>query len=75
MRKRARQGESGEPRGTATRILDAAGRIVQAPAARAELAAQGIEATGYAQRQFQTQVAAEYERYAQIVKAVGIKAE
>jgi tripartite-type tricarboxylate transporter receptor subunit TctC len=52
-----------------------AGRIVQAPAVRSELAAQGIEATGYAQRQFQTLVSAEYERYAQIVKAVGIKAE
>jgi tripartite-type tricarboxylate transporter receptor subunit TctC len=48
---------------------------VRTPAARADLAAQGIEATGFAQRQFQGQVAAEYERYAQIVKANGIKAE
>lgn len=60
-------------------MLDAiaadAGRIVQAPAIRTELAAQGIEATGYPQRQFQARVSAEYERYAQIVKAVGIKPE
>lgn len=67
------------PAHTPQPVLDAialeAGRIVQTPAARAELAAQGIEATGYAQQKFQTQVASEYERYAQIVKAVGIKAE
>ncbi|CAA2107285.1 Bug family tripartite tricarboxylate transporter substrate binding protein [Variovorax paradoxus] len=67
------------PARTPQPVLDAiaadAGRIVQAPATRSELAAQGIEATGYPQRQFQASVAAEYERYAQIVKAVGIKAE
>ncbi|MGJ7570258.1 Bug family tripartite tricarboxylate transporter substrate binding protein [Variovorax sp. RB2P76] len=67
------------PARTPQPVIDAigadAGRIVQAPALRTELAAQGIEATGYPQRQFQTLVSAEYERYAQIVKAVGIKAE
>ncbi|MBS80918.1 tripartite tricarboxylate transporter substrate binding protein [Variovorax sp.] len=67
------------PAGTPQPVVDAiaqeAGRIVRTPAARADLAAQGIEATGFAQRQFQGQVAAEYERYAQIVKANGIKAE
>ncbi len=52
-----------------------AGHIVQSPAVRTEWAAQGIEATGQPQREFQKQVAAEYGRYAQIVKAVGIKAE
>ena len=67
------------PANTPQPVVDAiaqeAGRIVRTPAARADLAAQGIEATGFAQRQFQGQVAAEYERYAQIVKANGIKAE
>ena len=51
------------------------GRLIQTPEARSTLAAQGIESTGFAQRQFQQQVAAEYERYARIVKLVGIKAE
>ncbi len=67
------------PAGTPQPVLDEiaaeAARIVQAPGARAELAAQGIEATGHPQRQFQQQVASEYQRYGQIVKAVGIKAE
>lgn len=67
------------PVGTPQAVVDAvaadAGRIVQTPAARAELAAQGIEATGHPQHQFRREVASEYERYAQIVKAVGIKAE
>jgi tripartite-type tricarboxylate transporter receptor subunit TctC len=67
------------PAGTPQPVLDTiardAGRVVQSPEARAELAAQGIEATGHPQRQFQQDVASEYERYAQIVKAVGIKAE
>jgi tripartite-type tricarboxylate transporter receptor subunit TctC len=52
-----------------------AGRIVESPQVRAELAAQGIDATGFPQRRFQQQVSAEYARYAQIVKAVGIKPE
>ncbi len=67
------------PAGTPQAVLDTvaadAGRLVQAPAARAELAAQGIEATGFPQQQFQRLVTAEYARYAQIVKATGIKAE
>ena len=64
------------PAHTPQPVLDAiaadAGRIVQSPAARAELAAQGIEATGFPQRQFQHLVATEYDRYARIVKASGI---
>ncbi|MES2610182.1 MAG: tripartite tricarboxylate transporter substrate-binding protein [Pseudomonadota bacterium] len=67
------------PANTPQAVLDTiaadAGRIVQTPAARAELAAQGIDATGTPQQQFQRQVAAEYGRYAQIVKTAGIKAE
>ena len=67
------------PARTPQPVLDAiaadAGRIVQTPAARADLALQGIEATGFPQRQFQQLVSAEYERYSQIVKATGIKAE
>lgn len=67
------------PAGTPQAVIDTvaadAGRLVQAPAARAELAAQGIEATGFPQQQFQRLVTAEYARYAQIVKATGIKAE
>jgi hypothetical protein len=41
--------------------------ILRTPAVRAELAAQGIESTGELQPKFARQVAAEYERYAQIV--------
>ncbi len=67
------------PANTPQPVLDTiaadAGRIIQTPAARAELAAQGIDATGTPQQQFQRQVAAEYGRYAQIVKTAGIKAE
>lgn len=67
------------PANTPQPVLDAiaadAARIVQTPAARAELAAQGIDATGTSQQQFQRQVAAEYGRYAQLVKTAGIKAE
>lgn len=67
------------PANTPQPVLDTiaadAARIVQTPAARAELAAQGIDATGTPQQQFQRQVAAEYGRYAQIVKTAGIKAE
>jgi tripartite-type tricarboxylate transporter receptor subunit TctC len=63
------------PQAVIDTIAADAGRLVQMPTARAELAAQGIETTGFAQQQFQRQVAAEYERYAQIVKATGIKAE
>ena len=67
------------PANTPQPVLDAiaadAARIVQTPAARAELAAQGIDATGTPQQQFQRQVAAEYGRYAQLAKTAGIKAE
>lgn len=67
------------PANTPQAVIDTiaadAGRLVQTPAARADLAAQGIEATGFPQRQFQRLVSAEYERYAQIVKATGLRAE
>ncbi|CAN7398094.1 ABC transporter substrate-binding protein [Acidovorax sp. Leaf76] len=67
------------PANTPQPVLDTiaadVGRIVQTPAARAELAAQGIDATGYPQQQFQRQVTAEYVRYGQIVKTAGIKIE
>lgn len=67
------------PARTPQAVVDAIGAavtpIVRSPAVRADLAAQGIESTGDTQREFSMQVAAEYERYAQIVKVNGIKAE
>lgn len=67
------------PAGTPQPVLDTiaadVARIVQTPAARAELAAQGIDATGHPQQQFQRQVAAEFKRYGQIVKTAGIQIE
>jgi tripartite-type tricarboxylate transporter receptor subunit TctC len=50
------------------------GRIVQDPKVHADFAAQGIQATGSGQQLFAQQVAAEYQRYARIVKEVGITA-
>lgn len=67
------------PANTPQPVLDTiaadVGRIVQTPAARSELSAQGIDATGYPQQQFQRQVTAEFVRYGQIVKTAGIKIE
>ncbi|MCU4120002.1 Bug family tripartite tricarboxylate transporter substrate binding protein [Variovorax sp. N23] len=67
------------PARTPQAVVDAIGAavtpIVRSPAVRADLAAQGIESTGDTQRAFSLQVAAEYERYAQIVKVSGIKAD
>lgn len=63
------------PRAVLDTIAADAQRILQTPTARAELAAQGIEATGTPRAQFERQVAAEYTRYAQIVKTAGIKAD
>ncbi|OUM03951.1 tripartite tricarboxylate transporter substrate-binding protein [Variovorax sp. JS1663] len=67
------------PARTPQRALDTiaadAVRIVRLPAVRTELAAQGIEATGQAQREFQKQVETEYARYERIVKVAGIKAD
>jgi len=67
------------PAGTPQPVVDAiaseAARLVQTPAARADLAAQGIAATGYPQRQFAQLVAAEYEKVAQLVKSAGIKGD
>ena len=67
------------PVGTPQPVIDViaaeAGRAVQTPAARADLAAQGIAATGYPQRQFSQLVAAEYDKVAQLVKSAGIKGD
>ena len=67
------------PARTPQAIVDAiaadGARLVQEPQVRADLAAQGIEATGLAPQQFARQVAAESARYGQIVKAVGIRTE
>lgn len=57
-----------------TIALDAS-RIVRDPVARADLAAQGIEVTGLAAVPFAREVSAEYARYAQIVKTVGIRGD
>ena len=50
-----------------------ADRVLSNPGARAELAAQGVQATGYAQTRFRNQVQAESRRYALLAKQVGIK--
>ncbi|QHJ01359.1 tripartite tricarboxylate transporter substrate binding protein [Xylophilus rhododendri] len=67
------------PARTPQPVLDAiaadAGRLVQSPALRGELAAQGIEATGYTQARFREQVAGEFSRYAQIARTAGIHAD
>lgn len=67
------------PAGTPQPVIDAiaaeAGRAVRTPAARTDLAAQGIAATGYPQQQFQQLVAAEYDKVAQLVKLAGIKGD
>ena len=47
-------------------------KVLLTPAARADLAAQGIDATGFPRERFQRQVAGEYARYAQIAKSVKI---
>jgi tripartite-type tricarboxylate transporter receptor subunit TctC len=67
------------PARTPQAVVDASGAavapIARDPAVRADLAAQGIESTGDTQGTFSRQVAAEYERYAQIVKVSGIKSD
>jgi tripartite-type tricarboxylate transporter receptor subunit TctC len=61
------------PRAVVDRIAADAARVVQDPAARADLTAQGIEPTGLGAGPFADEVSSEYARYAQIVKSVGIK--
>lgn len=51
------------------------GRIVREPKVRSDFAAQGIQATGFGPQAFGRQVAVEYERYARIVREVGIKGD
>lgn len=67
------------PAGTPQTVLDPlaaeVNRILRSPAARQELAALGIEAASLSQQAFARQVSTEYTRYAQIVKAAGIKAD
>jgi tripartite-type tricarboxylate transporter receptor subunit TctC len=64
------------PARTPQPVLDAiaadTGRILRTPAAKADLAAQGIDATGFPQAQFQRQVAGDFVRYGQLAKAVKI---
>lgn len=60
------------PQAALDTIAADAARILRTPAAKADLAAQGIDATGFPQRQFQQQVAGEYARYGQIAKSVKI---
>ena len=52
-----------------------ADRVLANPTARAELAAQGVQTTGYAQTRFRNQVQAESRRYALLAQQVGIKDE
>ncbi len=61
------------PPAVVERIAADAAAIVQEPQVRADLQAQGIEATGLAPKAFAQEVAAESARYAQIVRTVGIK--
>jgi len=67
------------PAGTPQAVLEPlaaeVNRILRSPAARKELAAQGIEAASLSRQAFAQQVSTEYTRYAQIVKTAGIKAD
>lgn len=63
------------PQSVVDAIAQDAVRIVRDPAARADLAAQGVQVTGLAAQPFAREVGAEYARYAQIVKTVGIRAD
>lgn len=63
------------PQAVVDTIAADAAREVQSPTVRADLSAQGIQATGIAQAEFRQQIAAESARYAQIVKVVGIRAD
>lgn len=64
------------PANTPQAVVDALGveadRILANPATRAELAAQGVNTTGYAQTRFRNQVQTESRRYAQLAQQVGI---
>ena len=65
------------PVNTPQAVVDAlaaeADRVLANPTARAELAAQGVQTTGYTQTRFRNQVQAESRRYALLAKQVGIK--
>jgi tripartite-type tricarboxylate transporter receptor subunit TctC len=67
------------PTGTPAAAVDAIGtevhRILSAPSAHSDLAAQGIRATGYPAAQFGSLVRVESEKFAALVKSVGLKAE
>ena len=56
-------------------FLDFEQPIAELDAKIAELAAQGVQTTGYAQTRFRSQVQAESRRYALLAQQVGIKDE
>jgi tripartite-type tricarboxylate transporter receptor subunit TctC len=63
------------PRQLTDGISNEVSRILADPAVRSALAAQGIQATGYAQERFQTLLGLEAKRYAALVKSAGIHVE
>lgn len=63
------------PRQLTDGISNEVSRILADPAVRTALAAQGIQATGYAQERFQTLLGLEAKRYAALVKSAGIHVE
>lgn len=66
---------AGTPQPVVEAIAAATQRVLATPAAQADLAAQGIHATGYASAKFQGLVRAESLKYAALVKSVGLSAE
>ena len=67
------------PANTPQTVVDALGtaadQILANPATRSELAAQGVQTTGYGQTRFRSQVQAESRRYALLAQQVGIKGD
>ncbi len=67
------------PAGTPAVVVDTIAaevhRVLATPQAQADLAAQGIRATGYAAPQFGGLVRQESQKYAALVRSVGLKAE
>ena len=61
------------PQAVVDALVAEADRVLSNPGARAELAAQGVQTTGYTQTRFRNQVQAESRRYALLAKQVGIK--
>jgi len=63
---------AGRPQAVLDPLSNEVHRILSSPAARKELAAQGIETPRLSPRAFAQQVGQQYTRYAQIVKSAGI---